>query len=244
MRGWNYLTHLAQSKARSHHFCSITIIHFKSTQRERCVKVDKDKNASWLNLQESQVSVESTVVIFSTKNVSPPVQSTSPVHWFSPVIVDYPHTHTHTHYGCTIFRSCNYTAQSQDWNAISGFWDCANSQIARNTYIYYLSYIFHMSVQTIITCREWTIRDLDHLPLRAVGTKWGKRVKRTRRSSWSVNVYCTRAGRKQTWLLAERRRQKAVADSWIADIALKALATFMSCLCKKEHSMTSQAVFS
>ena len=212
MRGWNYLTHLAQSKARSHHFCSITIIHFKSTQRERCVKVDKDKNASWLNLQESQVSVESTVVIFSTKNVSPPVQSTSPVHWFSPVIVDYPHTHTHTHththYSCTIFRSCNYTAQSQDWNAISGFWDCANSQIARNTYIYYLSYIFHMSVQTIITCREWTIRDLDHLPLRAVGTKRGKRVKRARRSSWSVNVYWQKTN------LATYRTQKAEGGGW------------------------------
>ena len=79
--------------------------------------------------------------------------------------------------------------------------------------MYYLSYIFHMSVQTIITCREWTIRDLDHLPLRAVGTKRGKRVKMARRSSWSVNVYCTRAGRKQTWLPTEGRRQKAVADS-------------------------------
>ena len=82
----------------SHHFCSITIIHLKSTQRERCVKVDQYKNVSWLNLQESQVSLESTKVIFSLKKVSPPVQSTSPVHQSSPpvqstgpvpVIVDY-----------------------------------------------------------------------------------------------------------------------------------------------------------
>jgi len=32
------------------------------------------------NLHESEVSLEGTKVIFSIKNVSPPVQSTSPVH--------------------------------------------------------------------------------------------------------------------------------------------------------------------
>ena len=60
-----------------------------------------------------------------------------------------------------------------------------------------------MSVQTIITCREWTIRDLDHLPLRAVGTKRVKRVKRARRSNWSVNVYWKKTN------LATYRMQKA-----------------------------------
>ena len=62
------------------------------------------------------------------------------------------------HFCCTISRSCSYSAQSWDWNAISGFWecatqspdctdsqiaqilrlrrfsDCADSQIARNRY--------------------------------------------------------------------------------------------------------------
>ena len=55
---------------------TVTVIHFKSSQRKLCVQVYKDYNASWLNLQESQVSVESTLVIFS---ISPPVHSATPV---------------------------------------------------------------------------------------------------------------------------------------------------------------------
>ena len=46
------------------------------------------------------------------------------------------------HYSCAISRSRNCNAQSRDWNAISGFRECAtqsrvcaNSQIARNMYI-------------------------------------------------------------------------------------------------------------
>ena len=37
-------------------------------------------------------------------------------------------------------------------------------------------------------CKQ-TIRDLDYLPLRAVLAKRAKKEKRTKRSSWSVNVY-------------------------------------------------------
>ena len=43
------------------------------------------------------------------------------------------------HYSCMILRLLNYNLQSQDWNAISGFWlcatqsrDCANFQIMWN----------------------------------------------------------------------------------------------------------------